>query len=232
MVVGGGAEKETLGQRIRRIRQQRGMSLASVGGEDFTRAFLNQVELGKARPSVRVLRVIADRLGTEVDYLLEGKERGVDRELSLEKARVMLLRGQPQKALVALEPALASFDYPIGVDARLVQAEALMALGDRDEATTLLWRQKVEIEAHGDTERLDKVRAIQDGRQLYMTGDKIRTHLQLADRAQRMGKGYDALEHYRAARVLLEAALKPGRERKRRRRVDVGRRDLDRDHLV
>ena len=220
-----------MGQRIRRIRQQRGMSLASVGGDDFTRAFLNQVELGKARPSVRVLRVIADRLGTEVDYLLEGKERGVDRELSLERARVLLLRGQPQKALLALAPALESFDYPVGADARLVEAQALMALGRKDEATTILWRQKVEIEAHGDTERLEKVRAIQDGRTVYLTGDRVKAHLQIADRAQRMGRSHDAVEHYRAARVLLEAALQPRREGKRRRRL-VGRRDLDRDHLV
>lgn len=223
--------EETLGQRIRRIRHQRGMSLASVGQDDFTRAFLNQVELGKARPSVRVLRVIADRLGTEVDYLLEGKQPSVDRELSLERARVLLLRGQPQKALLALGPALESLDYPLGVDARLVEAQALMALGRKDEATTILWRQKVEIEAHDDAERLEKVRAIQDGRELAMTGDRIRTHLQLADRAQRLGRGHDALEHYRAARILLEAALKTRRERKRGRRA-VGRRDLDRDHLV
>lgn len=223
--------EESLGQRIRRIRHQRGMSLASVGRDDFTRAFLNQVELGKARPSVRVLRVIADRLGTEVDYLLEGKQGGVERELSLERARVLLLRGQPQKALQALEPALESFDYPLGVDARLVQAQALMAVGKKDEATTILWRQKVEIDEHADSERLEKVRAIQEGHEVFMTGDRIRTHLQLADRAQRMGRSHDALEHYRAARVLLEAALKPGREGKRGRR-GVGRNNLDRDHLV
>lgn len=225
-------EPETLGQRIRRIRHQRGMSLASVGQEDFTRAFLNQIEMGKARPSVRVLRVIAERLGTEVDYLLAGKQGGVDRQLSLEKARVLLLRGQPQKALLALKPALESFDYPLGVDARLVQAQALMEAGKRDEATTILWRQKLEIEAHQDAERLDKVSAIQNGKTLSVAGDRIKTHLQLADRAQRLGKSHDALEHYRAARVLLEAALKPGRESKGRRRVHVGRRNLDRDHLV
>ncbi|TMF86759.1 MAG: helix-turn-helix domain-containing protein, partial [Chloroflexi bacterium] len=58
-------EKETLGQRIRRIRQDRGLSLAKVVRDDFSRAFLNQVELGKSRPSIRVLRIIAERLGTE-----------------------------------------------------------------------------------------------------------------------------------------------------------------------
>ena len=76
-------ETETLGQRIRRIRQDRGMSLAKVVRDDFSRAFLNQVEMGKTRPSIRLLRVIAERLGTEVEYLLEGHEAGVDRELKI-----------------------------------------------------------------------------------------------------------------------------------------------------
>src|SRR2546427_8259383 len=90
-------ETETLGQRIKRIRTDRGMSLAKVVGDDFSRAFLNQVELGKARPSIRVLRIIAERLGTEVEYLLEGREAGIERELALEKGRVLLLQGEARR---------------------------------------------------------------------------------------------------------------------------------------
>src|SRR4029077_2739467 len=90
---------ETLGQRIRRLRQDRGMSLAKVSGGDFSRAFLNQVELGRSQPSTRVLRVIAGRLGTEVDYLLEGRLPNLDRELALERARVLMARGQGRRAL-------------------------------------------------------------------------------------------------------------------------------------
>jgi len=97
-------ENETLGQRIRRIRNQRGMSLAKVVRDDFSRAFLNQVEMGKARPSIRVLRVIAERLGTEVEYLLEGQEAGIERELALEKGRVMVARGEPRRALLPRPP--------------------------------------------------------------------------------------------------------------------------------
>src|SRR6266508_4173187 len=97
-------EKETLGQRIKRIRTDRGLSLAKVVGDDFSRAFLNQVELGKARPSIRVLRIIAERLGTEVEYLLEGREAGIERELALEKGRVLLLQGEPRRALLARRP--------------------------------------------------------------------------------------------------------------------------------
>ena len=121
--------QETLGQRIRRIRQKRGMSLAKVSGGDFSRAFLNQVELGRSQPSTRVLRVIAGRLGTEVDYLLEGRLPNLDRELALERARVLLARGQARRALAALGDAMGAADWPMSTDARLCEAEALRALG-------------------------------------------------------------------------------------------------------
>ena len=99
---------ETLGQRIRRVRQERGMSLARVSGSDFSRAFLNQVEHGHSQPSTRVLRVIAGRLGTEVDYLLEGRLPGLERELAVEKGRVLLARGDARRALAALGRAIDS----------------------------------------------------------------------------------------------------------------------------
>ena len=85
--------EESLGDRVRKLRRERGMSLAKVAGGDFSRAFLNQVELNKSRPSVRVLRVIADRLGAPVDYLLDGTTPSLDREIALEKARIELSRG-------------------------------------------------------------------------------------------------------------------------------------------
>src|SRR6266566_2043289 len=117
------------------------MSLAKVSGGDFSRAFLNQVELGRSQPSTRVLRVIAGRLGTEVDYLLEGRLPNLDRELALERVRA-LQRGEA---------------FSVG-------------RGDPQAA--------------------------------------IRTHLRLADSAMRAARSHDALEHYRAARVLLEATTR------------------------
>ena len=198
-------ETETLGQRIRRIRQDRGMSLAKVVRDDFSRAFLNQVEMGKTRPSIRLLRVIAERLGTEVEYLLEGHEAGVDRELAVEKGRVLLLQGEPRRALLALKPALDTYDWPTGCDARVCQAQALIALGRKDQADAILVHEQQEMELHNDRHRLERLKAIEQGRQFRYQGDAVKVHLQLADRAQRAGQSHDELEHYRAARVLLEA---------------------------
>jgi transcriptional regulator with XRE-family HTH domain len=204
---------ETLGQRIRRLRQDRGMSLAKVSGGDFSRAFLNQVELGRSQPSTRVLRVIAGRLGTEVDYLLEGRLPGVERELALEKARVLVARGHARRALAALGAAVDSFEWPLGTDARLCQAAALRMLGRFEESEALLSAEKEVIAAHGDTHRLRRLRALQRG-EVFSIGDgdlqaAAQSHLRLADRAQRAANSHDALEHYRAARILLEVRAQP-----------------------
>jgi transcriptional regulator with XRE-family HTH domain len=184
------------------------MSLAKVSGGDFSRAFLSQVELGRGQPSMRVLRVIAGRLGTEVDYLLEGRLPGVERELALEMARVLVMRGHPRRALAALGTAVDSFEWPLGTDARLCQAAALRMLDRIEEADAVLSAEKDVIHAHGDTHRLRRLRAIQRGNAFSMgDGDleaAAQSHLRLADRAQRAGNSQDALEHYRAARVLLE----------------------------
>lgn len=201
---------ETLGQRIRRLRQHRRLSLAKVSGEDFSRAFLHQVEHGRAQPSTRVLRVIANRLGTEVEYLLEGRQPAIERELALEKGRVLLAQGDPRRALLALRPAVESFEWPLSADARLAQAQALRALGRDQEAAEILANERKAIWSRRDRQRMQRLRAIERGVEFRLAGDPIKAHLELADRAQRAANSHDELEHYRAARVLLEARYSAG----------------------
>jgi transcriptional regulator with XRE-family HTH domain len=211
----GMTQEETLGQRIHRLRKVRGMSLAKVSNPDFTRAFMSQIELGHARPSLRVLRVIADRLGTEVDYLLDGRLPGIERELALEKARVLVAQGRAQRALDALGPVVGAAEWPLGADARLCQAEALRMLGRKEEADEILSREKSVITAQQDTHRLQRVRLLERG-EPFSVGDgdidsAVQAHLRLADRAQRAANSQDALEHFRAARVLLEVRRPTGK---------------------
>jgi len=191
--------QESLGERIRRLRQQRGLSLAKVSGEDFSRAFLNQVEMGRSQPSTRVLRVIAGRLGTEVDYLLEGRPPNLDRELALERARILVARGQARRALSALAEAVDATDWQLRADVRLCQAEALRAIGSSEEADAILAEERRVITAHRDAHRLERLRALERGRRFSVGhGDldaAVHVHLRLADRALRAARGADALEH-------------------------------------
>lgn len=200
-------EPQTLGQRIRKLRTERGLSLAKVAGGDFSRAFLNQVELGKAQPSTRLLRVIAGRLGAQVDYLLEGRLPGLDRELALERARLLLLRRHARQALVALESVTGS-DWPLATDANLVRAEALMKLGQKDEALAILATERKTIRMHHDSHRFEHWRAISREEPFSMGGNDpgraVDSHLRVADRAVRAGDSRGALEHYQAARAILE----------------------------
>ena len=202
------AEGDSLGSRIRRLRRERGVSLASIGRGDFTRAFLSQVELGHAQPSLRVLRVIADRLGTHVDYLLEGRSPEEDRELALERARVLLLRGEPKRALISLR-GVGDAAWPLGTDARLVEAEALAQLGQREKARKILDAERMVISKHRDNPRMERWRALSEGRRFSYGGGDVKAaaeaHLQTAERAIRAGRPQDALEHYKSARVLLES---------------------------
>jgi hypothetical protein len=76
----------------------------------------------------------------------------------------------------------------------------------------ILAEEKKAITAHKDAFRLERLRALQRNEAFSVgRGDPdaaIRAHLRLADRALRAARGYDALEHYRAARVLLEASTR------------------------
>jgi transcriptional regulator with XRE-family HTH domain len=194
--------EETLGQRVRRLRQERKMTLAQVAGQDFTRAFLNQVEMGRAQPSTRLLRVIASRLGAPVDYLVDGSERWLNQELTVERARLALLQGNAKRALTLVEPAMQE-RMSVGSDARLCAAEALMILGRAEEAGRLLDAEEPLLRQRNDRDRVRRLRDIRAGRR---TAIDAGAHLRLADRALREGQRDQALEHYRAARILRESA--------------------------
>ena len=177
------------------------MTLAQVAGQDFTRAFLNQVEMGRSMPSTRLLRVIASRLGAPVDYLVDGSVRVLDLELAVERARLALLQGNAKRALALVEPALQE-RMTLGSDARICAAEALRALGRAEEAARFLDAEEPLLRKRDDRDRLRRLREVRGGRRAPRAADG---HLRLADRALREGQRDLALEHYRAARILREA---------------------------
>jgi len=63
----------TVGERIREIREKRGMTqdkLAEAAG--LSKSFLSEVENDKSNISSRILLRIANELGASMDYLLDG----------------------------------------------------------------------------------------------------------------------------------------------------------------
>ncbi len=59
-----------LGERIRQMRQNRGLTQEQLADGKLTKSFISLLERGAAKPSVDTLLVLARRLGTSVDGLL------------------------------------------------------------------------------------------------------------------------------------------------------------------
>ncbi len=132
---------DTLGARIRKARLELGLSLARVAGTDFSRAFLNQVELGHARPSTRTLQVISERLHRPIEYFLQDpKDSTTAHELLLAEAGTRLRQGDAvqARALAAELAARRSLPPETRARAQLLLAETLLRLSEINDAMPVL----------------------------------------------------------------------------------------------
>ena len=130
----------SLGQRIRSARQELGLTLAAVAGKDFTRAFLNQVELGHAQPSTQTLRIIAQRLQRPIDYFLEEPGDSIAAlELALAEAEMSLLHADAGRAEALMTRILTrTIPLELRTRAQLTLATALLRQGQPKKAMPVL----------------------------------------------------------------------------------------------
>jgi tetratricopeptide (TPR) repeat protein len=135
--VGSEVDAVALGERLRALRAERGLTLGQVAGARFSAAFLSQIERGLARPSTPNLQHIAEQLGVDADQILSTTPSETDREvaaLRLTEARTALARDDPEAALEvlgALPPTLTDADR---FDGGLLRGDALARTGREDEA--------------------------------------------------------------------------------------------------
>jgi len=130
----------SLGQRIRQARQELGLTLTAVAGKDFTRAFLNQVELGRSQPSTQTLRIIAQRLQRPIDYFLEEPGDSIAAlELALAEAEMSLLHGESGRAETLMTRILArTIPLELRTRAQLALGTALLRQGHPKKAMPVL----------------------------------------------------------------------------------------------
>src|SRR5712691_8545140 len=83
---------ESIGERLRRLRLDRGLSQRELSAPGVSYAYISRIEAGSRRPSVKALRELARKLGVSAEYLETGSEiRDVDeRELRLADAELQL----------------------------------------------------------------------------------------------------------------------------------------------
>ena len=120
-----------LGLRVRKARMALKLSLADVAGNDFSRSFLNQVELGRTRPSTRTLEIIARRLHQPVDFFLQDPENSMTAiELAITESETRLKQGDAPQAKTMLTAFLARphLTMDMRARARLLLGEAHLRL--------------------------------------------------------------------------------------------------------
>jgi transcriptional regulator with XRE-family HTH domain len=67
-------DSETIGERILRLRTEGGFSQRAISGPGVSAAYICRIEKGERTPSVKALRVIAQKLGVTAEYLETGIE--------------------------------------------------------------------------------------------------------------------------------------------------------------
>lgn len=186
----------TLGQKVRSLRQQLGLSQQQLGGTELTRAFISLVEQDKCQPSRQTLQLIAARLGKPVEYFLDTSE-DPDLEAAVllqEAAQRALQTGELREAHRLASSAVQMADRvsntAVGARARRLLADTLTA---RKE-----WQAAIEVlEDLADVHR--------------KSGDSAA----LADIHLQIGLCYDVLEQYATARRHLHRTIQLARGKKR-----------------
>jgi tetratricopeptide (TPR) repeat protein len=132
---------ETVGQRLRRLRHERGLSQRELASPGVSYAYISRIEAGARRPSVKALRMLARKLEVSADYLETGSEiRDTDeRELRIAEAELELrLAESPEAAEAKLErlheDAIAAGDTVAGARATVALGLAAAAAGRNAEA--------------------------------------------------------------------------------------------------
>jgi tetratricopeptide (TPR) repeat protein len=143
-------QAESIGQRLRRLRHERGLSQRELASPGVSYAYISRIEAGARRPSVKALRMLAKKLGVSADYLETGSEiRDIDaRELRIADAELELrLAEKPADAARKLDQLRLDSGLelsPVSPSARpdvfATLGRAYVATGRSDKAVALFER--------------------------------------------------------------------------------------------
>jgi transcriptional regulator with XRE-family HTH domain len=136
---------ETVGERLRRLRLERGFSQRDLSSPGVSYAYISRIEAGARRPSVKALRMLAQKLGVTAEYLETGSEIGAAEARELRLADVELrLRLDNDAAVDEIEAILADAeshaDVAAAVRARIALGLAAAGRGRHAEAIEHLER--------------------------------------------------------------------------------------------
>lgn len=151
---------ETIGERIKRLRRERGMSQRELAEKGVSYAYVSRIEAGSRQPSVKALRKMAAKLGVSADYLETGSELDPAgaRELRLADAELALRLGDAAAAEETLhglyQDAVRAGDRNVAARARIALALVAYERGEHAAAVAGL-EEAFELERPSPLERVE-----------------------------------------------------------------------------
>lgn len=94
-----------LGGRLRRLRTERGLTQKQLAGDNYTDAYVSQIEAGLKQPSNEVIGHFAEVLGVHPDLLINGRDPDLAAALKLEvsNSKLSIYNGDLAAGIEALE---------------------------------------------------------------------------------------------------------------------------------
>jgi tetratricopeptide (TPR) repeat protein len=152
-----------LGERLRTLRVNSGLTQTDLAGERFSKEYVSQIERGKTRPTQETIEWLAQRLGVDPGFLASGvsaDERGRI-ETALARAEALSENQEYAESLEEFQrirPAVLGIASPeLEVRTLAGEAWALMRTGDVKQAMELLNRARALTEEpmFSDVDRAD-----------------------------------------------------------------------------
>ena len=138
------AAGETIGQRLKRLRLERGLSQRELAAPGVSYAYISRIEAGTRQPSVKALRRLASKLGVSAEYLETGSELDAtqQRELRLSDLELAVRLGDERDVeaplFALLDEANAAGDRQAAQRASVALAMVAMNRSEWDLAARLL----------------------------------------------------------------------------------------------
>lgn len=127
------SSSEELGDRVRRLRRERGLSQQDLAGPGVSASYVSLIEAGKRQPTTKAVAWLAQRLGTST-AVLHGGPGPTDDRLRLGQAELELANGDAAAATAGFAALTTSPDTTISARAAWGLAEAHEARGDLEGA--------------------------------------------------------------------------------------------------
>jgi tetratricopeptide (TPR) repeat protein len=125
----------TLGQKIKELRIQKGLTQSDLGAGMVTPSMISQIEADKANPSHKLLQAIAEKLETPIEYFLTDMQMQIEQIATYKVARSMMEAGEYERAVPILEGLMEdSVPQLHSAEIQFDLAECLLEQGKLDEA--------------------------------------------------------------------------------------------------